>query len=424
MKFHATALAIACAASSASAAVAQPRDTAETTSKGEEFSIPQIKNERWKGSSAPAAYIAALAKYSPTLPDHLKHAIKVNPGLRRKFGGLLNTGNQTGTGVATPSPGSDAEYVIPVQIGTPPQTLPLNLDTGSSDLWVFSTDTYPSQVDGQKIYKPNSSTTSKHLAGESWVIRYGDGSNANGIVYTDRVQIGNTFFANQAIESAINVSDDISDDDFSSGLLGAAFSGANTVRPDKQTTYLDNIKDQLVKPVFTANLKKGKPGNYNFGYINASEYTGNIQYAAINPGSPLWEISVSGYRIGSNETNYVSRVWNAIADTGTTLLLAPIDIVNAYYKQVNGSTMNSDYGMMMVPCNSALPDFVFGLGTYRGVIPGSYMNYGRINRTYCFGGIQSSADAPFAVLGDIVLKAQFAVFDMGNKVVGFANKPL
>lgn len=262
------------------------------------------------------------------------------------------------------------------------------------------------------------------MAGESWVIRYGDGSNANGIVYTDRVQIGNTFFANQAIESAINVSDDISDDDFSSGLLGAAFSGANTVRPDKQTTYLDNIKDQLVKPVFTANLKKGKPGNYNFGYINASEYTGNIQYAAINPGSPLWEISVSGYRIGSNETNYVSRVWNAIADTGTTLLLAPIDIVNAYYKQVNGSTMNSDYGMMMVPCNSALPDFVFGLGTYRGVIPGSYMNYGRINRTYCFGGIQSSADAPFAVLGDIVLKAQFAVFDMGNKVVGFANKPL
>lgn len=314
--------------------------------------------------------------------------------------------------------------MIPVQIGTPPQTLPLNLDTGSSDLWVFSTDTYPSQVEGQKIYKPDSSTTSKHLAGESWVIRYGDGSNANGIVYTDRVQIGNTFFAQQAIESAINVSDDISDDDFSSGLLGAAFSGANTVRPDKQTTYLDNIKDQLVKPVFTANLKKGKPGNYNFGYINASEYTGSIQYAAINPGSPLWEISVSGYRIGSNETNYVSRVWNAIADTGTTLLLAPIDIVNAYYKQVNGSTMNSDYGMMMVPCNSALPDFVFGLGTYRGVIPGSYMNYGRINRTYCFGGIQSSADAPFAVLGDIVLKAQFAVFDMGNNVVGFANKPL
>lgn len=290
--------------------------------------------------------------------------------------------------------------------------------------WVLSTDTYPSQVEGQPLYKPNNSTTSKRLPGESWVIRYGDGSSASGIVYTDRVQIGNTFFATQAIESAINVSHDIGDDTFSSGLLGAAFSAANTVRPDQQKTYLDNIKDQLVKPVFTANLKKGKPGNYNFGYINASEYTGNIQYAAINPGSPLWEISVSGYRVGSNDTSYVSRVWNAIADTGTSLLLAPDDIVNAYYSKIPGSKLDNGYGMMVFPCTTTPPDFAFGLGTYRGIIPGSYINYGKINRTTCFGGIQSSADAPFAVLGDIALKAQFAVFDLGNKLVGFANKPV
>lgn len=92
MKFYATSLAIACLASSASAAVAQPRNTAEATPKGEEFSITQIKNEQWKGPNAPAAYIAALAKYSPTIPDSIKHAIRVNPDLRRKFGKLINAG--------------------------------------------------------------------------------------------------------------------------------------------------------------------------------------------------------------------------------------------------------------------------------------------------------------------------------------------
>ncbi|KAL7911339.1 aspartic peptidase domain-containing protein [Trichoderma velutinum] len=423
MKFHATALTLAYLANSASAAVAQPRSEAvQSTQEGKTFSISQIYNERYKGSNVPASYIAALAKYSPQIPERIKHVIKVNPDLHRKFGALLNAGNETGTAVATPAPGADSEYVLPVKIGTPPQTVPLNLDTGSSDLWVLSTDTYPSQIQGQPIYNPSASNTSHRQDGLSWLIKYGDGSSANGIVYKDRVQIGNTFFDAQSIESAIQVSEDISDDTFSSGLLGAAGSAGNTVRPTKQKTYLDNIKDQLAKPLFTANLKKGKPGNYNFGYINASEYTGDIQYAAINPKGPLWEISVSGYRVGSDDTKYVARVWNAIADTGTTLLLAPTDIVNAYYAQVNGSTLNNDVGMMVFPCTTKLPDFAFGLGKYRGIVPGTYMNYGKLNRTFCYGGIQDSEGAPFGVLGDIALKAQFAVFDFGNNVVGFANK--
>ncbi|KAL7943549.1 aspartic peptidase domain-containing protein [Trichoderma barbatum] len=423
MKFHTAALTLAYLANSASASVAQPRgEAAKSTHEGKTFSIAQIQNERYRGPNVPASYIAALAKYSPQIPEHIKHAIKVNPDLHRKFSALLAAGNQTGTAIATSPPGADSEYVLPVSIGTPAQTVPLNLDTGSSDLWVLSTDTYPSQIQGQPLYNPGASNTSRRQNGLSWLIKYGDGSSANGIVYKDRVQIGNTFFDQQAVESAIQVSEDISDDTFSSGLLGAAASSGNTVRPNKQTTYLDNIKSQLEKPLFTANLKKGKPGNYNFGYINASEYTGEIQYAAINPKSPLWEISVSGYRVGSDDTKYVSRVWNAIADTGTTLLLAPSDIVNAYYAQVNGSTLNNDVGMMLVPCAAKLPDFVFGLGKYRGIVPGTYMNYGKMNRTHCYGGIQDSEGAPFAVLGDIALKAQFAVFDIGNQVVGFANK--
>ncbi|KAL6828712.1 aspartic peptidase domain-containing protein [Trichoderma camerunense] len=424
MKFHAAALTLAYLANSASAAVAQPRSEAieSTTPEGKTFSISQVYNKHYKGTNVPATYIAALAKYSPQLPEHIKHVIMANPDLYRRFGSLLDAGNQTGTAVATPSPGADSEYVIPIKIGTPPQTLPINLDTGSSDLWVFSTDTYPSQVQGQAIYNPGKSNTSSRQSGLSWVIKYGDGSSANGIVYKDRVQIGNTFFNAQAVESAIQVSEDISDDTFSSGILGAAFSAGNTVRPTKQSTYFDNIKSQLVKPLFTANLKKGKPGNYNFGYINASEYTGAIQYAAINPKTPLWEVSLSGYRVGSNDTKYVNRTWNAIADTGTTLLLAPTDIVNAYYAQVNGSIMSSQVGMMVFPCTATLPDFAFGLGTYRGIVPGPYMNYGKINSTYCYGGIQDNEGAPFSVLGDIALKAQFAVFDFGNNVVGFANK--
>lgn len=92
MRFHKASIAIACLAGSATAAVAQPKDTTEAAPKGEEFSITQIKNERWKGPNAPVAYIAALSKYSPTITEKVKHAIAINPELRRKFGNLINTG--------------------------------------------------------------------------------------------------------------------------------------------------------------------------------------------------------------------------------------------------------------------------------------------------------------------------------------------
>ena len=42
--------------------------------------------------------------------------------------------DSTGTVVAYPAPSFDSEYVVPVEMGTPPQTIYLNLDTGSSDL--------------------------------------------------------------------------------------------------------------------------------------------------------------------------------------------------------------------------------------------------------------------------------------------------
>lgn len=242
-------------------------------------------------------------------------------------------------------------------------------------------------------------------------------------MYQDRVQLGNTSFDKQAVQAAVQVSTAITNDQFSSGILGLGISASNTVRPTKQQTYIDNIKDELARPLFTANLKKGVPGNYNFGYINKTEYRGKIGYTDVDKSSLYWEITLDGYKVGA-DGKFGDYKWNAIVDTGTSLLLLPETMVDYYYAQVEGSQFDRNVGMMVFPCSSKLPDFVFQVGTYNGTVPGHYINYGRSSRDgdVCHGGIQSADGVPFAILGDVLLKAQFVVFDVGQMRVGFAAK--
>ncbi|RSL94522.1 hypothetical protein CEP52_012614 [Fusarium oligoseptatum] len=387
---------------------------------GKKFSLDQVTNGHYKQPDGTTAMLQVFNKYKKPVPKRLKNAIAAkNKAANDKF--KMKIGNMKGTASATPPKYYDSQYVVPVKIGTPPQTTYLNFDTGSSDFWVFSSDTYLPDQAGHIIYKPEKSKTSKRLSGQTWSIVYGDGTGANGIVYTDRVQVGNTYVTKQAVQSATEVSEGIARDKFSHGIVGLAFSTLNTVRPTVQKTYFDNVQSSLSLPVFTANLQKGKAGNYNFGYINQGEYSGTIKFNTVDKNSPWWQFTVEGFRIGTGAP-YHKYKYTAIVDTGTTLLLVPELIVTGYYRKVRGATLDPKQGVWTFPCTAKLPDYYFGMGTYRGKVPGHYINYGRLTQDTCYGGIQSSEGIGFAILGDILLKAQFVVFDLKTRSVGFANK--
>lgn len=276
---------------------------------------------------------------------------------------------------------------------------------------------------------PASSTTSKVQTGSTFSVGYGDGSGAAGIVYNDVVSVAGFVASNQAVESALTVSTQFTDDPYSWGLLGLGMSIGNTVKPVQQLTFFDNIKVFLTSPVFTADLKAAAPGTYGFGFIGNS-YTGNIQYAPIDQTSQYWKFAITGYRVGPEtvagnpNSGYTTRPLLAIADTGTTLLLLPDDVVSAYWYTVAGAAFDADWAAILFPCTATLPDFTFGIGLYKAVVPGRYLNYGKADETRCYGGLQTQGDVGFGILGDIALKAQYAIFDQGNMKVGLANKPL
>lgn len=73
--------------------------------------------------------------------------------------------SQSGSVAANPEQ-QDQAYLCPVNVGG--TTLNLDFDTGSADLWVFSSLMAKNEQTGHSIYKPSSSA--KKLSGATWNI--------------------------------------------------------------------------------------------------------------------------------------------------------------------------------------------------------------------------------------------------------------
>ncbi|KAH8691659.1 aspartic proteinase II-1 [Talaromyces proteolyticus] len=349
---------------------------------------------------APAAKLAkALAKFGAPIPDHVAAAAAA-----------------TGSVSTTPTE-YDSEYVTKVTVGA--STLNLDIDTGSADLWAFSSKTPSSERSGHNYYKPSSSAT--EVSGDSWDISYGDGSSAKGVVYKDKVTIGGVSYAKQAVEAATSVSSEFTSDTSIDGLLGLAFSSINTVSPTPQKTFFDNVKSSLAKPIFVAILKHDEAGSYDFGFTDSSKYTGEIAYTDVDDSQGFWSFTADSYSIaGSKSGGSIT----GIADTGTTLLLLDDSIVDAYYKKVNGASYDSSQGGYVFSCSATLPTFAITVNGHTATIPGDYINYAPVDSSgsSCYGGIQSNSGIGFSIFGDVFLKSQYVVFDASGPQIGFATQ--
>ncbi|CZR64798.1 probable aspergillopepsin A precursor [Phialocephala subalpina] len=331
------------------------------------------------------------------------------------------TNATAGTGIvaATPEQG-DVEYLAPISIGG--QTMNMDFDSGSSDLWVFNTQLSTASQTGHTNFNPQKSTSFKLMQGASFTISYGDGSGAAGNVGTDTVNIGGATVTSQAIELATAVSTSFVQDTNSNGLVGLAFSKLNTVKPTAQKTFFDNAMPNLAMPVFTADLRKAAAGAYTFGAIDSTKFNGSLSWAAVNTTNGFWQFSSTKFQVGTGAAMAVSG-GQAIADTGTTLMLANAAIVNAYYSQVTGAVNNATVGGVTFPCNAVLPDLMVDVGgNYMAKVRGDDINFAAVDATgaSCFGGLQA-IQSDLQIYGDIMFKSQFVAFNGGNNSIGMAE---
>lgn len=422
--------------------------------------IKIIPNKNYK-RSGPKSYVYLLQKwgFEPTQPGPYFQMNKVSQTghrgllgkLHPKLGGKAHThrvlakkigadAGQTGE-VTADDQQNDSEYLCPVQIGTPAQTLNLDFDTGSADLWVWSTElssTIQSQGKSHNIFNPKKSTTFKTQSGSKWQISYGDSSSASGTVGTDNVTLGGLKITGQAIELANKMSDQFIQGT-GDGLLGLAFGSINTVTPTPVATPVENMITQQDIPagseLFTAKLGSWRDANepdkgesfYTFGFIDDATVQASgaeIAYTPVDSSQGFWMFDSTSATVNGTTVDQSGNT--AIADTGTTLALVSDATCKAIYDAIPGSTYDQTQQGYVFPSSTTadqLPVVTFAVGSTQFAVQKEDLGFADAGNGMVYGGIQSRGSMTFDILGDTFLKGIYAIFDQGNKRFGAVPRP-
>ncbi|KKA21600.1 aspartic endopeptidase [Rasamsonia emersonii CBS 393.64] len=413
--------------------------------------IKLIANPAYKRNGT-KSYVHLLRKYgfNPTLEGPYFHASSVVQqgkfvtATGQAIGGRARVhrrlqkkvGDQVGD-VPAEDVQNDSLYLAQVGIGTPAQNLKLDFDSGSADLWVWSTElpsNIQSQATGHTIFDPSKSSTFKGSSGETWQISYGDGSSASGDVGTDVLNLGGLVIKNQAIELAENMSSSFVSGP-GDGLLGLAFGNINTVKPNPVKTPMENLIAQNEIPqsaqLFTVHLGSSKEANdqswYTFGYIDEDTVKASgqqITYTPVDKSQGFWQFSSTTATVNGKTINRSGNT--AIADTGTTLALVDDQTLQAIYSAIPGATYDSSVQGYIFPSNISpdqLPTVTFAVGDKQFAVHKDALAFAEAKSGYVYGGIQSRGDLTFDILGDTFLKGIYAIFDVGNTRFGAVQKP-
>ncbi|KAL5773268.1 hypothetical protein ACOSQ2_013192 [Xanthoceras sorbifolium] len=232
----------------------------------------------------------------------------------------------------------DAQYYGEIGIGTPPQKFTVIFDTGSSNLWVPSSQCYFSAACFfHSKYKSSQSSTYKRN-GEPAAIQYGTGS-ISGFFSYDSVKVGDLVVKDQEfIEATSEPGLTFMVAKFD-GILGLGFQ--EIAVGNAVPVWYSMVKQGLIKdPVFSfwlnRNQEEEEGGEIVFGGIDPSHHKGRHTYVPVTR-KGYWQFDMGDVLIDGKPTGYCAAGCSAIADSGTSLLAGPTTVITMINQAIGAS---------------------------------------------------------------------------------------
>jgi len=387
-----------------------------------------------------------LAVFIPTIICNFIPLTRIPP--QRIF--EIDKRSASGAVLLQGSIGGTAEFYATVSVGSPANSFQVQVDTGSSDLLLYSPSC--SSCEGASPYNPSASSSAVLInckAGDNlncpqdkciivgstpacgFDDRYGDGSEVTGYVLADKFGVGPFDGFTATFGSILSSNVGQFEPNGVAGIWGLAYQGLSTWNG---ATVMDNLVSAAAMfNGFSMCLDSGNPiMSIGVDYSGTS----GIQWASLTR-QLYYEVGLNSVSVGS--TTVLSGPGTIIVDSGTTLILLQTNAYQAFENALNG--MCSTTSLVGV-CNvnngqSLFTSFCFPMTTNQidefpnitvsitgisalTIAPSGYLFPNTINHqtTYCLG-VADSQDATTNLLGDSFMQNYHVIFDKHNARVGF-----
>ncbi|KAI0005078.1 aspartic peptidase domain-containing protein [Russula compacta] len=305
----------------------------------------------------------------------------------------------------------------------------LQLDTGSSDLW----------IQGPASPLPNSNQTST-----TFNLTYGIGW-AFGHISHSTVQFSGISVPNQAfldVSSAQNPAITYG----TSGIMGLGFTSLSSI--DAVVSKMGSSSGRsLLYNLFSDNPKE--PNFIAFSLQRSGDPASDVQgtfligeldpdYAEVNQTLPIptfpvssptrWNILIEAILLGnadvipmsSTVSNAPSNRAVALLDSGTSYSYAPPEVCEAIYKNVTGALQDPQTGLWSIPCDVEIDVAIQINGRVFPLHPLDVVPESTTGSGSCVGSFVSQNTSAIAagnfdiIIGDNVLRSVYSVYDFGD----------
>ncbi|XP_077300992.1 lysosomal aspartic protease-like [Arctopsyche grandis] len=325
----------------------------------------------------------------------------------------------------------DSDFYGKIIVGHPGQEFNVIFDTAWADSWIISSNCNFKTPGCWFHNKYNSKHSSSYRKNGTEFVTGGASKSLQGYLSMDTIKMGHTNVTNQTF-GEITVLPWMYLFTKVDGLIGLAFDSlsANKIKPVFRNLYTQH---KIKKPIFSVYISRDKTTEHGgvilLGAWSSKHcFNNTLVFVPVFP-QFYWQFKLDSISfVNGLKVQYICTTnCQGAIDTSTKIIIGPADQVKKLNYMIGATELY--FGRYMIPCDLVpkIPKVNFTIAGHNFTLHGSDIaqemsnNFGKICLSIFVPSSLPDTEATIWFLGGAFLERAYTVFDMGKRMIGFAQ---